>query len=97
MDVPFLHPILESVVAHAQLVRQVADPPLVRSERFRRPASGTETESIDQLSGARWGESVFAVRDWKEALPVEALGDLFGCLTSRDSGLDQGLHPRRIA
>jgi hypothetical protein len=52
MDVPFLHLILESLVAQSQLVRQVAGPPLIRPKRLRRPASGTETESVDQFPDA---------------------------------------------
>jgi hypothetical protein len=44
-DVALLHPILEPVVAHAQRVRQVANPSLLRPERLRRPASWTETEA----------------------------------------------------
>ncbi len=74
MDVSLLHPILEPVVAHAQLVRQVAEPPIVRAERLRRTASGTETESVDEFPGTRRGEPVVAVRYRTEALPVEALG-----------------------
>jgi hypothetical protein len=60
-NVALLHPILEPVVAHAQLVRQVADPPPLRPKWLRRPASGTETESLDRVPGARWGEPVVAV------------------------------------
>ena len=50
------------------------------------------TESVHQFPDTRWGEPVFAVRYRTEAFPVEALGDLFGCLTSRDRGLDQAPH-----
>ena len=79
MDVALLHSIVELVVHHVQLVRPVADPPLVRPERLRRPGSGTETESVDQFPGWRRGELVVAVRNRTEVIPIEALGDLFEC------------------
>jgi hypothetical protein len=97
VNVSFLHPVLKPEVAHAELVRQVADPPLVGRQRLRRPASRTETESVDQIPGPRRGEPLVAVRYRTEALSVEALGDLLECLTGRDPRLDQAPHPRKIA
>ncbi len=52
------HPILESVVAQPELVRQVAAPPLVNGQQFRRPTRRTEAQPVNQPSGQLSGEPV---------------------------------------
>ena len=96
MNVALGHPFLESVVAHSNLVRQVAAPPLIDGQQFSRPAPRTEAQPVNQLPGQLRGEPVDAARWRAKALPVEAFGDLLGRLTGRSPCHDQASHPRKI-
>lgn len=46
MNVVPRHPILESVVARPNLVRQIAAPPFVVGQEFRRPTPRTEAQPV---------------------------------------------------
>ena len=96
MDLALLGPSLESVGAHAQFVRQVANPPLVDRQTLSGASPRAETESVHQVPGTPRGESVRAASGRAEALPVQALRDLCGALPGRDGGLHQPSHPREV-
>ena len=96
VNVALGHPFLESVVAHSNLVRQVAAPPLIDGQQFSRPTRRTEAQPVNQPPGQLRGELVDAARWRAKALPVEAFGDLLGRLTGRSPCHDQASHPRKI-
>jgi hypothetical protein len=91
------HPVLESVVTHTNLVRQVSAPPFIDGQQFSRPTLPTEAQPVNQPPGQLWGESVDAARWRAKALPIEAFGDFLGRLTGRSPCHDQAPHPRKIA
>jgi hypothetical protein len=68
-------PFLESAVSHAELVRQVTEPPFAGHQALRGPPPRAEAQPVHQAPGPLRREAVRVAAGRAEALPIEDLRD----------------------